>query len=139
MARLCSCSCPCTGVNAEDECPHRQHNDEYERAMVAAWGPPASVTGYLPRGAAEEDAMVARIKQNRRDRGIADARAGEPPTEANAEYQAGYASVRNPRAPSETPFTKSVGQLVDVWRRGDCSLAEFEKCLRDIVSGKTGY
>jgi len=42
----------------------------------------------------DEEAAIRRIKRARYDRGFQDAADGQPTTEANAEYQAGYASHR---------------------------------------------
>ncbi len=43
----------------------------------------------------EEDLAIQRIKAHRFERGQQDAIDGEPPTEANAEYQAGYLRSSN--------------------------------------------
>jgi hypothetical protein len=43
------------------------------------------------------DAKVKRIKHQRFERGRADARIKAPPTEANAEYQAGYVATSRSR------------------------------------------
>lgn len=63
------------------------------------------------------DARVDRIKRHRADRGAADALSGQPPTEANAEYQAGYVDAA--KRAREISGVKSVTSRFDVGKSLD--------------------